>query len=1223
MSRAHFQGTVFLGVRGRGRRLWRFALSCLAAILAASLASAAAERISEGAAYLIKTCACSATPAAPVIDGDPRDACWQHASVASDFVLLATQQPAKLQTTARLLHDDRNLYIAVTCVEPNVEQLSRQWQPRDGGVWFDDSVEVFLDCNHDHATYFQFIVSAAGSLLDGIGHDNTWQARGARWAAHSGEGSWSVELLVPFADLGVDPPSPGDVWGLNIWRNNYASAEGQSQWSCTAPSSEHTPLRFGDLVFGQPRYALQSIMFGDVYQGRSMIKAQLRGYAGAPADVSVRVRIANDSGGASSTTSQIRLGPDGTAWLSTDYNIPDMGPAELTIELGTPEAAVLAYRASYPLMPLGWWVSGIGALSIMPSQECYAVNMPVAATVERVSGSGYAITLPSFSIEMAVCDDAGERVTPPFTAQFTAVEANELRLTHEWDISDLPDGRYAVGVQVKSAAGELIGASSRPIAKMDTLYAELGLARAEAELAVARPRAEEARESAFAACTATAEFYLDRARAKFAALSLREAQDEAALSRLRVDAYQARRWTGPLAAGGLPFAEVTGRILRASRSRIDGTLQPYSVFVPSKYDPRTPCPLVLVLHPFDPDYGPFWEEWIGFYEWWAELRGHLLLCPFARGNQDFRGIGEADLWQVYEETERLYRIDPDRVYVTGISMGGTGTWHVAARYPDRFAALAAVAGRGGNIRRLGLNLANVPAYVVHGGSDDIVPPQHSRVMTAAARAAGARAFLSWHPLAGHVLFPEENRNAFDWFAQYTRRETPREVRYRTETLKYDRCHWVRIDALGEGRRTPEIEAAVDADNVITVGTVNIDAYTLAPPPALVTPNSDITINTNGVMSYRGPMPGESVSLRRVAGSRDTFERVPDGAAGADELRKRHGLQGPICDAFTAPFLYVYGTGEEQPELAEASEEAARMARDTMQAAAHGSFPIKSDAQVTPEDIASYNLILYGSPAVNGIVSRIARELPIRLQGDRLVLRGGAVAEPSVGVKMVYPNPLAPGKYLVVNLGTDGEALRALAGLRVPFVDYVVVGRRGPGGAYQCLRDGHFDQRWQLPRIRGSDVHVITDTSWRCHRQPPTGWTAPGFNDANWPLAAAHSKGLWPDINFATHFDDRAVAIWYPEDDPDHVTRYFRRSFELPGPAKWARATVLVEDECDLYVNGLRVRRIAYEDGVTTVSLRRYLQPGRNVLAVKAYEAFGDQCVVIDCAIKLGGEDTPA
>jgi hypothetical protein len=249
-------------------------------------------------------------------------------------------------------------------------------------------------------------------------------------------------------------------------------------------------------------------------------------------------------------------------------------------------------------------------------------------------------------------------------------------------------------------------------------------------------------------------------------------------------------------------------------------------------------------------------------------------------------------------------------------------------------------------------------------------------------------------------------------------------------------------------------------------------------------------------------------------------------------------------------------------------------------------------------------------------------LPLQIRRGRLLLRDEAIAAASVGVKMIYPNPLEQSKYVVVNTGTDGDALMALAQLPARFVDYAVIGRRHPQEPYQCLRDGHFDQRWKLPAPRGGVLHVTTDTSWRCHRRPPTDWSSLGFDDADWPLAAAHSKGLWPDVNFAAHLDDRAVAIWYPEPDPAHVTRYFRRSFELPRAVKWATATVLVEDTCELYVNGRRVARIGYEDGLRRISLRRYLRPGPNVLAAKVHEVYGDQGLVLDCAIRMVEADMP-
>ena len=79
-------------------------------------------------------------------------------------------------------------------------------------------------------------------------------------------------------------------------------------------------------------------------------------------------------------------------------------------------------------------------------------------------------------------------------------------------------------------------------------------------------------------------------------------------------------------------------------------------------------------------------------------------------------------------------IDLDRVYLTGLSMGGYGSWLLAARQPDRFAAVAPICG-GGDVRFAG-RLAHTPLWAVHGEQDTVVPPQRSREMIQAIRSAG-------------------------------------------------------------------------------------------------------------------------------------------------------------------------------------------------------------------------------------------------------------------------------------------------------------------------------------------------------------------------------------------------------------------------------------------------------------------------------------------------------
>lgn len=99
--------------------------------------------------------------------------------------------------------------------------------------------------------------------------------------------------------------------------------------------------------------------------------------------------------------------------------------------------------------------------------------------------------------------------------------------------------------------------------------------------------------------------------------------------------------------------------------------------------------------------------------------------------------------QLMEKTMESYPIDPARIYVTGLSMGGFGTWDLMARFPDRFAAAVPVCG-GGDVATAP-KIKHIPVWVFHGAEDEIVPPELSRKMVAALRNAGG--------LPGHTEYP--------------------------------------------------------------------------------------------------------------------------------------------------------------------------------------------------------------------------------------------------------------------------------------------------------------------------------------------------------------------------------------------------------------------------------------------------------------------------------------
>jgi hypothetical protein len=116
-----------------------------------------------------------------------------------------------------------------------------------------------------------------------------------------------------------------------------------------------------------------------------------------------------------------------------------------------------------------------------------------------------------------------------------------------------------------------------------------------------------------------------------------------------------------------------------------------------------------------------------------------------------------------EEIEQHYAVDPARIYVTGMSMGGFGTWAFATTYPDRCAAIAPICG-GGNPARVGA-IRHLPVWAFHGAQDPIVPLRRSAEMVTALRQCGGDVRFTVYPDAGHDAWTETyaNPELYAWF----------------------------------------------------------------------------------------------------------------------------------------------------------------------------------------------------------------------------------------------------------------------------------------------------------------------------------------------------------------------------------------------------------------------------------------------------------------------------
>lgn len=146
----------------------------------------------------------------------------------------------------------------------------------------------------------------------------------------------------------------------------------------------------------------------------------------------------------------------------------------------------------------------------------------------------------------------------------------------------------------------------------------------------------------------------------------------------------------------------------------------------------------------------------------------VVISPQCCPGDDWRNAWQAEpLMQLVDHVLAKYRVDPGRVYATGISMGGYGAWRLAAAYPDRFAAIAPICG-GGDPQQAE-RLKHLPIWAFHGARDCVVPLEESEQMIRAVQAAGGDAKLLVYPDGEHDSWTEtyDNQDLYDWLLSHS------------------------------------------------------------------------------------------------------------------------------------------------------------------------------------------------------------------------------------------------------------------------------------------------------------------------------------------------------------------------------------------------------------------------------------------------------------------------
>jgi dienelactone hydrolase len=511
------------------------------------------------------------------------------------------------------------------------------------------------------------------------------------------------------------------------------------------------------------------------------------------------------------------------------------------------------------------------------------------------------------------------------------------------------------------------------------------------------------------------------------------------------------------ARGETPWwGQVGQSVVRAYRSRVDGSVQPYAVTFPTDYatDKRKRYRLDIVLHgrqnsltevSFLHDHrgdrrAPKEQTWVQ-------------IDIYGRGNNAYRWAGETDVWEVLDHflavegmLGRAPFLDASRVVLRGFSMGGAGTWHIGLHRPDAFAVIGPGAGFTTTLgyvaarelqdpfpdyQRACLHIYDAVDYaenardvpiVAYAGEKD-AQLQAARNIEARLKPLGIPMTLLVAPELGHSFPKEWQQKAEAEYEKHLARERsdyPNTVQFVTWTLKYPSCNWVEILGMDWHYQKASVHAERNGDEGFTIKTANVRQLHLNLWRGSIRSEMTITIDGQKIEKVR-PSQARTGDLHFYLDKREGKWGValPERLL-TERLRqpqKVTGLQGPIDDAFTAPFLCVRGTGEPwNPEVARYAQAALERFRVEWSKYLRGDLPVKDDVEVSADDLAGRHLILFGDPGSNSLIAQVLPGLPFRWTRKEITWGGKSQEAANHVPVLIYPSPLAPDRYVVLNSG---------------------------------------------------------------------------------------------------------------------------------------------------------------------------------------------------------------
>ncbi len=534
-----------------------------------------------------------------------------------------------------------------------------------------------------------------------------------------------------------------------------------------------------------------------------------------------------------------------------------------------------------------------------------------------------------------------------------------------------------------------------------------------------------------------------------------------------------------------PYPEMIGTVPRAYRSRVDGRLHPSEIFIPRSYQRLAPDPIALVLAAHGLNGNPRRALMTTLDKQWRDRRA-IIAAPWGYKHSGQRLLGELDTMRVLEEMQAAYRIHPQRISITGASLGGTVAFVVPLHYPGRFAATAPLCGYPNletynqiegvksrqpweetlilkrAVRHYAENALHLRFRIVHGGKDS---PERSSVVSKRLRRLGYWHIFDIQDDMGHNVwdYAYEDGDMVSWLKNRRIPQKPKRDRLKMAEYRYDSSHWMKLWRMEDPLRYAELRGEWDKEGTtLTLKTDNTRVFEVDLSKTPRAAETDAKVIIDDQTSLQIPASASSVIFERGPDKTWAMASKPPSVIG----QKRKGVSGPLDDIQIHPQIVVYGT--QDPSQTETNRLVAQhFARQDLRTDVR--LPVIADTDATDEALKGLSVVLIGNPSSNAVTARFIDKLPVSFEDGALVFGGQRHEGDDVGISMIYPHPTDAGQYIALHAGVGFEGTLASRHLPELVPDFVIHNRAMTDQRWGMLMDrrkpldgGFFTQDWQPP-----------------------------------------------------------------------------------------------------------------------------------------------------------------